>query len=223
VPRILFGPCQDKAAVADASVYIHPTADVSDQAQIGTGTRVWHQAQVREGVVIGKQCILGKGAYVDHDVHIGDFCKLQNGVFVFHGFNLEAGVFLGPGVMLLNDKHPRAINPDGSPKAESDWVASDGVIGYGAAVGGGAVVLPGVRVGRMALVGSGAVVTRDVPERAIVAGNPARMRGFACDCGHPLTQRGRASGNVKFECSQCGRSYEVADTVAGQLEPARPA
>jgi UDP-2-acetamido-3-amino-2,3-dideoxy-glucuronate N-acetyltransferase len=207
--------------VADEKVYIHPTADVSEKAQLGAGTRVWHQAQVREGAVIGKQCILGKGSYVDKDVHIGDFCKLQNGVFVFHGFNLEAGVFLGPGVMLLNDKHPRAINPDGSPKSDSDWVASEGVIEYGAAVGGGAVVLPGVRVGRMALVGSGAVVTRDVPERAIVAGNPARVRGFACDCGHPLTEGGHGSGKVAFKCSSCGRSYEIADEVAGQLERRR--
>ena len=77
--------------------------------------------------MIGGRCIVGKGAYVDKDVRIGDFCKLQNGVFVFHGFNLEAGVFLGPGVMLLNDKHPRAINPTGSPKSDADWVVSEGV------------------------------------------------------------------------------------------------
>ena len=102
------------------SVYIHPTADVSKDATVGAGTKIWHQAQVREGAVIGKGCVLGKGAYVDRDVHIGDYCKLQNGVSVFHGFNLEGGVFLGPGVMLLNDKHPRAINPDGSPRADAD-------------------------------------------------------------------------------------------------------
>ena len=197
--------------MTDGTVYIHPTAEVSDQAKIGDGTRIWHQAQVREGAVIGQKCILGKGSYVDRDVRIGDFCKLQNGVFVFRGFNLEAGVFLGPGVMLLNDKHPRAINPDGSPKADSDWVASEGLIEYGASIGGAAVVLPGVTVGRMALVGSGAVVTRTVPERGIVAGNPARLRGYACDCGHPLTRRGAKSSPANFECSACGRRYEVAE------------
>ncbi|TMF34304.1 MAG: N-acetyltransferase [Chloroflexi bacterium] len=194
--------------MTEASVYIHPTADVSSEASIGAGTKVWHQAQVREGARIGRQCILGKGSYVDKDVTIGDFCKLQNGVCVFHGFNVEAGVFLGPGVMLLNDKHPRAINPDGSPKADTDWDVSQGLIGYGAAVGGGAVVLPGVNVGRMALVGAGAVVTRDVPERAIVAGNPARLRGFACDCGRPLQKRG--SGYV---CGHDGRTYEIAEPI----------
>ncbi len=157
--------------------------------------------------MIGKQCILGKGVYVDKDVRIGDFCKLQNGVSVFHGFSLERGVFLGPGVMLLNDKHPRAVNPDGSPKSDADWVVSQGIVESGAAIGGGAVVLPGVRVGRMAMVGAGAVVTRDVPERGIVAGNPARLKGFACDCGNPLTRRG--SDQTAYACSRCGRAYDI--------------
>lgn len=192
-----------------SDVYIHPTADVSDKATIGAGSRIWHQAQVREGAVLGERCIVGKGAYVDKDVRIGDNCKLQNGVFVFHGFNLDSGVFLGPGVMLLNDKHPRAINPDGSPKADTDWAVSEGSIGYGAAVGGGAVVLPGVKVGRMALVGAGSVVTRDVPERAIVAGNPARVRGFACDCGHSLAREENGTPNG-YVCAECGRTYEIA-------------
>jgi UDP-2-acetamido-3-amino-2,3-dideoxy-glucuronate N-acetyltransferase len=196
--------------VIASKVYVHPTADVSPDATIGEGTKVWHQAQIREGAVVGKQCIIGKGAYVDKGVGIGDFCKLQNGVFVFHGFNLGPGVFLGPGAMLLNDKHPRAINADGTPKSDADWEVSEGTVEYGAAVGGGAVLLPGVRVGRMALVGSGAVVTRDVPERGIVAGNPARLRGFACDCGRPLTR----DGATTYTCPHDGRSYEIADAPA---------
>jgi acetyltransferase-like isoleucine patch superfamily enzyme len=89
-------------------------------------------------------------------------------------------------------------------------VASRGVVEYGASLGGGAVVLPGLRIGRMALVGSGAVVTRDVPERGIVVGNPARLRGFACDCGHTLSKREVRSLTVNFGCSQCGREYEIA-------------
>jgi len=106
--------------------------------------------------------------------------------------------------MLLNDKHPRAINPDGSLKQDADWNVSEGVVEYGAAVGGGAVVLPGVRIGRMALVGAGAVVTRDVPARGIVAGNPARLKGYACDCGHTLTKR-----KSDFACPTCGREYDI--------------
>ena len=171
---------------------------------MGAGTQIWHEAQVREGAVIGKHCILGKGVYVDKGVRIGDHCKLQNGAFVFHGFNLEDGVFLGPGAMLLNDKHPRAINPDGSPRADADWVASEGLIRYGASVGGGAVILPGVTIGRMGMVGSGAVVTRDVPERGIVIGNPARLQGFACDCGQSLV----LGPSGEHTCPNCGRVYE---------------
>lgn len=168
--------------------------------------------------MIGKNCILGKGSYIDKNVHVGDNCKLQNGVWVYRGFTVESGVFLGPGVMLLNDKHPRAINPDGSPKSEAEWVASEGVIEYGAAVGGGAVILPGVRVRRMALVGSGAVVTRDVPERGIVVGNPARLRGFACDCGHVLKQHGAAEPKVEHVCEHCGRVYELSIQIPVRLE-----
>lgn len=196
---------------------------MSDDAKIGPGTKIWHQAQVREGAVIGTGCILGKGSYVDKDVHIGNACKLQNGVFVFHGFSLETGVFLGPGAMLLNDKHPRAINPDGSPKSDADWEVSEGVVEHGAAVGGGAVVLPGVRIGRMAMVGSGAVVTKDVPERAIVAGNPARLRGFACDCGRVLARDRASRSHATYRCRRDGMTFEIPielDALIGVGTPA---
>jgi acetyltransferase-like isoleucine patch superfamily enzyme len=195
--------------LAPDPIYVHPSADVSDQSTIGPGTRIWHQAQVREGAVIGRNCILGKGSYVDKDVRIGDHCKLQNGAFVFHGFNLEDGVFLGPGAMLLNDKYPRAVNPDGSPESDADWIASEGRVEFGASIGGGAVILPGVRIGRMAVVGSGSVVTRDVPDRGIVIGNPARLRGFACDCGHQLSSRSGTDRPREHACSHCGRTYEL--------------
>lgn len=192
------------AAVVREDVVIHPTADVAANAVIGRGTRIWHQAQVREGATIGPGCILGKGSYVDAGVRIGANCKLQNSVFVFHGFDLEDGVFLGPGVMLLNDKHPRAINPDGTLKSDADWTVSSGLVEYGAAVGGGAIVLPGVRVGRYALVGSGAVVTKDVPAHAVVFGNPARMRGWACACAGRLVEIRQAGREIAYRCSSCG-------------------
>ncbi len=199
-------------------VTVHPTADVSDDAEIGRGTRIWQQVQVREGAVIGIECILGKGAYVDMGVRIGDRCKLQNGVFVFHGFSLEDGVFLGPGVMLLNDKLPRAINPDGSLKSDSDWKVSEAVVRRGASVGGGAVVLPGVNVGRSAMVGSGAVVTRDVPDHGIVVGNPARLRGFACACGRPLEPLERKADGMHMRCPACGTELLVPPSDYAQLE-----
>lgn len=199
-------------------VTIHPSADVADDAEIGPRTRIWHQVQVREGAVIGSECILGKGAYVDFKVRIGDRCKLQNSVFVFHGFNLEDGVFLGPGVMLLNDKNPRAINADGSLKSDSDWTASEAVVRYGAAVGGGAVVLPGVSIGRFALVGAGAVVTREVPDHGIVVGNPARLKGFACVCGNQLRRLDQTPEGVLMRCPDCGTEVSIPVDVYAQLE-----
>jgi UDP-2-acetamido-3-amino-2,3-dideoxy-glucuronate N-acetyltransferase len=202
-------------------VTIHPTADVSDQAEIGPGTRIWHQVQVREGAVIGNECTLGKGAYVDLKVRIGDRCKLQNGAFVFHGFNLEDGVFLGPGVMLLNDKNPRAINPDGSLKSDSDWTVSEAVVRRGAAIGGGAVVLPGVSIGRFAMVGAGAVVTREVPDHAIVFGNPARLKGFACACGRQLRPLESKPDVMPMRCPACGTEVSIPLDLYAQLDGGR--
>lgn len=209
-------PVRDRTGVR-----IHATADVSDDAEIGAGTSIWHQVQVREGAVIGRECILGKGAYVDHHVRIGNRCKLQNGVFVFHGFTLEDGVFLGPGVMLLNDKHPRAINADGSLKSGDDWTVSEAVVRRGAAVGGGTVVLPGVDIGAFALVGAGAVVTKSVPDHAIVFGNPARVRAFACACAHTLGLVELIGEQSLMRCPACGTEYRIPHHVYALLEEAR--
>ena len=192
-----------------AGVRIHPSADVAADVAIGAGTRIWHEVQVREKVVIGSECILGKGVYIDFGVHIGDRCKLQNGVSVFHGFNLEDGVFLGPGVMLLNDKNPRAINRDGTLKSGEDWKVSEAIVKRGAAVGGGAVVLPGVDIGRFALVGAGSVVTKAVPDQAIVYGNPARLAGFACECGHQLLVVERVGEHMRMRCGECGTESSI--------------
>lgn len=203
-----------------AGVTIHPTADVSDEAEVGPGTRIWHQVHIREGAVIGRECVLGKGTYVDLNVRIGDRCKLQNGVFVFHGFSLEEGVFLGPGVMLLNDKNPRAINLDGSLKSDSDWTVSSGAIRRGASVGGGAVVLPGINVGRFAMIGAGSVVTRDVVDHGIAFGNPARLKGFACACGQQLAVVERNPGGMLMRCPRCATELSIPLNDYAQLQGA---
>jgi UDP-2-acetamido-3-amino-2,3-dideoxy-glucuronate N-acetyltransferase len=203
-----------------AGVTIHPTADVSDDAEVGPGTRVWQQVQVREGAVIGSECILGKGVYVDLNVRIGDRCKLQNGVSVFHGFGLEDGVFLGPGVMLLNDKNPRAINLDGSLKSDSDWTVSTGAVRHGASIGGGSVVLPGINIGRFALIGAGSVVTRDVLDHGIAFGNPARLKGFACPCGQPLAAVERKADGMLMRCPRCATELSIRLNDYAQVQGA---
>jgi len=187
--------------------HIHPTADVSKDAVIGEGTRVWHEAQVREGAHIGRDCILGKGVYVDKDVVIGDCCKIQNRASIFHGVTLEDGVFVGPHAILANDRFPRAINPDGTLKTDDDWIVEPSLVRTGASIGAGAIVLPGVTVGAWALVGAGAVVTASVEDHAIVVGNPARIKGWACVCGQPLR---RAETNM-YECARCHRPYHFAE------------
>lgn len=186
---------------------IHPTADVSPDAQIGEGTRVWHQAQVREGARVGRECILGKGVYVDRDVVVGDRCKIQNGASLFHGVTLEDGVFVGPHVVFANDRFPRAVNPDGGLKSDNDWDEEPVLVRQGASLGAGAVVLPGVTIGAWAMVGAGAVVAGDVPAHAIVKGNPARIGGWACTCGRPL----RISEAREWHCALCGRSFQVGE------------
>jgi UDP-2-acetamido-3-amino-2,3-dideoxy-glucuronate N-acetyltransferase len=170
-------------------IRVHDTAEVSPEATIGEGTSIWHQAQVRERARVGRNCILGKGVYVDFDVTLGDNCKLQNGVYVYHPTTMEDGVFLGPGVIVTNDKLPRAVNPDLSLKRDADWEVSPVWIGQGAAVGAGSIILPGVRIGRWAMVGAGSVVTRDVPDHGLVFGNPARLAGYVCRCGRRLREK----------------------------------
>jgi UDP-2-acetamido-3-amino-2,3-dideoxy-glucuronate N-acetyltransferase len=189
----------------DEAVYIHPTAEVSPLAEIGAGTRIWHQAQVRERARIGRNCILGKGSYVDFDVTLGEHCKLQNGVYVYHPAKVADGVFLGPGVIITNDKRPRAVNPDMSLKTDADWEVSPVSIGLGAAVGAGSVVLPGVKIGRWAMVGAGSVVTRDVPDYGLVLGRPARLVGYVCPCGGRL----ESDSNGEHRCPECGQVIEI--------------
>jgi len=181
-------------------VRIHETADVSDAAHIDEGTSIWHQAQVREGARIGRNCIIGKGSYIDAGVEVGDNVKVQNYVSIYHGVVLEDGVFCGPHCVFTNDKHPRAINPDGSLKAADEWTLSETRVRTGAAIGANAVIVCGITVGTWAMIGAGTVVTRDVPDHGLVWGNPARLMGFVCSCGERLP-RERGKGRT-FDCAQ---------------------
>jgi acetyltransferase-like isoleucine patch superfamily enzyme len=203
------------------AVMIHPTAEVSPKAQIGEGTKIWHQAQVREGARLGANCIVGKGVYIDFDVVIGNNVKIQNGASIYHGVTLEDGAFIGPHTCLTNDKTPRAITPAGDLKRDADWEVGKILVKYGASVGAGAVVLPQVIIGRFALVGAGAVVTRDVPDYGLVYGNPARLHGFVCPCGEKLAavankERGE-SGGVPMICPKCQTEVFIPQADYGQM------
>lgn len=193
-----------------ADVRIHDTADVSAEAQIGPGTQIWHQSQVRERARIGSNCIIGKGVYIDFDVKVGDNVKIQNYVSVYHGVTIEDGVFIGPYACLTNDRNPRAITPEGRLKSDADWQVGRIHVGYGAAIGAGAVILPNVTIGKFALIGAGAVVTRDVPAHALVVGNPARMVGYVCTCGSRL-QKVAGSSETIWRCARCGQTITLEE------------
>ena len=187
------------------NVRVHPSAEVSADAVIGPGSGIWNQAQVREGARIGARCIIGKNVYVDTGVVIGDDVKVQNNVSVFHGVTIEDGVFVGPHVCFTNDRVPRSVNPDGTLKTDADWEVSPILVRYGAALGANATILPGVTIGRWAMIGSGSVVTRDVAAHELVAGNPARRLGSACPCGQPL--RDDDAGEFVGSCPRCGAAF----------------
>jgi acetyltransferase-like isoleucine patch superfamily enzyme len=162
---------------------IHPTADVSPLAEIGEGTRVWSHVQIRERARIGRNCIIGRNSYIEFDVTVGDNVKIQNNAALYVGLTVADGVFIGPHVIFTNDKLPRAINPNGSLKSADDWHVSKTHVEYGAAIGAGAIIVTGVTIGRWAMIGSGAVVTKDVPDYALVLGNPARIVGYVSATG----------------------------------------
>ena len=135
--------------------------------------------------------------------------KIQNDVSVYHGVSLEDGVFVGPHVCFTNDLHPRAINPDGSLNAAVDWVLSETLIKRGAALGANSTIVCGITIGAWAMIGSGSVVTRDIPDYGLAWGNPARLHGFVCACGTKLKAKDRANNHVTAQCPHCAQSIEI--------------
>lgn len=178
------------------AIFIHPTAEVSKEATVGDGTTIWNFAQIREGAVLGNDCVVSKGVYVDMHVSIGNRVKLQNNASIYHGAVIEDWVFVGPHVCFTNDLRPRAVNPDGSLKDPLDWTVTPTHVGKGAAIGANSTIRCGVTIGEWAMVGAGSVVAQDVPAYTLVLGNPARYRSLICPCGHTVDQ--------SRKCSNCG-------------------
>ena len=176
-----------------SDLFIHPTAEVDKTAHIGGGTRIWNQAQVRNNAIIGENCIISKNAYIDEFVRIGNRVKVQNNVNVYHGVTIEDDVFLGPSMTFTNDMYPRSFN--------SSWKITETTVKKGASIGANATIVCGVTIGEYATIGAGSVVTKDVPEHALIIGNPARRIGWVCRCGFRLDDAGK--------CTECGEEYDL--------------
>ncbi|UDY22537.1 acyltransferase [Nocardioides sp. Kera G14] len=161
---------------------------IAPTAQVGERTRIWGLAQVREQAVIGEDCVIGRGAYIGAGVTVGDKVKIQNDALVYEPAVIADGVFIGPAVILTNDHNPRAVTPDGELKSATDWTPVGVAILKGASVGARAVCVAPVTIGRWAMVAAGAVVIRDVPDFALVAGVPARQIGWVGPTGHRLVE-----------------------------------
>ena len=170
--------------------FIAPSADVSDSALIGENSKIWHLAQVREDAVIGSNCVIGRGAYVDHGVAVGANSKIQNYALVYAPATLGRGVFIGPAAVLTNDMFPRAVTPELELKSADDWEPQGITIGDGASIGARAVIIPGLSIGAWSTVAAGAVVTKDVSAHALMVGVPARRVGWVGKSGKPCIHQG---------------------------------
>lgn len=181
--------------------FVHESSYIEDNVTIGSGTKIWHFCHVQKGAQIGQNCSLGQNVNVSNNVKIGNRVKIQNNVSVYEGVEIEDYVFCGPSCVFTNDLTPRSKYPKGSAGYQKT------LIKYGATIGANATIVCGHTIGRWAMIASGAVVTKDVPDYALIAGVPAKQMGWVCECGMPLKDGCR--------CMVCGREYVLVD---GHLE-----
>jgi UDP-2-acetamido-3-amino-2,3-dideoxy-glucuronate N-acetyltransferase len=185
-------------AVAEEKYYRHETAVVDEGAVVGEGSRVWHFVHVNQGAKVGRDVVLGQSCFVADGAVVGDRCRVQNNVSVYRGVTLEEDVFVGPSAVFTNVRHPRAF-----VSRRDEYAATR--VGKGASIGANATIVCGVTIGEHAFVAAGAVVTKDVPPHALVAGVPAQVVGYACTCGE------RVRVPEESACSRCGEHIKWVD------------
>jgi UDP-2-acetamido-3-amino-2,3-dideoxy-glucuronate N-acetyltransferase len=183
----------DQRGTKEKGFFIHPSAVIDENVNIGKGTKIWHFSHVLSGSRIGENNNIGQNVVVGPDVTIGKGCKIQNNVSVFKGITLEANVFCGPSMVFTNIYNPRA------EIGKMDQIRPT-LVKKGATIGANATIICGATLGRYSFIGAGAVVNKNIPDHALVAGNPAKQIGWVCECGERLSD--------DLECLACDKKYE---------------
>jgi len=186
-----------------SNFFVHETSIIDEQVTIGEGTKIWHFSHILSGSRVGKKCNIGQNVVIGPDVTIGDNCKIQNNVSVYKGVTLEDGVFCGPSMVFTNIINPRA------ELYKMDQLRHT-LVKHGASIGANATIVCGVTLGRYCFVGAGAVVIRDVPDHALVVGNPARQIGWMCTCGERI--------NEQLRCTKCEKAYRKGEQGLEEVE-----
>ena len=196
--------------MSEKNYFVHESSYVDEPSTIGEGTKVWHFSHILKDVTVGKKCNIGQNVVIGPNVKVGDNCKIQNNVSVYEGVELEDSVFCGPSMVFTNVFNPRSevVRKDEYRKT---------LVKRGATIGANATVVCGSTIGEYAIVGAGAVVTRDVPAYALVVGNPARRMGWMCRCGEKL---GRVAAGVSAVCAACKTAYTLGGDALAPISPA---
>ena len=180
--------------MSETSYFVHPSSFIDEGVEIGENTKIWHFSHIQKGAKIGKNCSFGKNVNVSNNVVIGNFVKVQNNDSIYEGVELEDYVFCGPSCVFTNDLTPRSRYPKGSAGYKKTLIKHD------ASIGANSTIVCGHTVGEYALIAAGAVVTKDVPAHALMAGIPAKQIGWVCNCGNVLDK--------DFNCS-CGKKFKI--------------
>lgn len=185
--------------------FVHESCDVPEGVDIGEGTKIWHNSQVMKGAVIGKNCTIGHNCFVGPEAKLGEGVKLESNVDVWDLVVLEDYVFVGPSAVFTNDLNPRSKYPKRKYPEYGQWVGT--LVKEGASIGANATIVCGNTIGKHALIGAGSVVISDIPDYALIVGNPSRHVGWICECG---TRIGFSEGD-NTECTTCQRKYVLAN------------
>lgn len=184
--------------------FVHESSYVDENVAIGQGTKIWHYCHISKEAEIGDYCTFGQNIFVEKKVKIGNYVKIQNNVSLYGGVEIEDYVFLGPSMVFTNVRTPRCEYPRNQLSCYAKTL-----IKKGASVGANATILCGVTLGGNAFVGAGAVVTKDVPDYAVVYGNPARIQGYMCACGDTMVKKDAGI----LECARCDTHVNLKQKV----------